>query len=232
MLIRHLPATLRGHRLLTPATVLRWHHRLVTRNWTYPNHSGRPPPDGTIAALDRAAGPGQSDLGLPAHPGELLKLGHRLEASTTRRIPKRRRIPPAPCTTTDTTRRRLLRTQASTTLPVDLFHVDRAVTLKTIYVFFTLEVRSHYVHILGTTSHPTGAWTSQQTRNLLMDLDDHTATFRFLVHDRAGQFTTTFDSALAGAGIATVKTRLHVQERTASPNDSCRPPEPNSPIAS
>jgi putative transposase len=90
-------------------------------------------------------------------------------------------------------------------LAVDFFHVDCAVTLKRIYVFFALEVRSRYVHILGTTSHPTGAWTSQQARNLLMHLHDRVATFRFLVRDRAGQFTTSFDAVLAGVGIDTVK---------------------------
>jgi hypothetical protein len=50
-LIQRLPAALRGHRLVTPATVLRWHRRLVTKKWTYPNRSGRPPLDPTIAAL-------------------------------------------------------------------------------------------------------------------------------------------------------------------------------------
>jgi transposase InsO family protein len=90
-------------------------------------------------------------------------------------------------------------------LAVDFFHVDCAVTLKRIYVFFVLEVDSRYVHILGATSQPTGAWTTQQARNLLMDLDRHAATFRFLVRDRAGQFTTSFDAALADAGIDTVK---------------------------
>jgi hypothetical protein len=94
-------------------------------------------------------------------------------------------------------------------LAVDFFHVDCAVTLKRIYVFFALEVRSRYVHILGATSHPTGAWTTQQARNLLMDLDDRAATFRFLVRDRAGQFTTAFDAVLAGAGIDTVKIPPH-----------------------
>jgi hypothetical protein len=60
-----------------------------------------------------------------------------------------------------------------------------------------LEVRNRYVQILGTTSHPTGAWTTQQARNLLMDLDDRTATFR----DRAGQFTDSFDAVLADSEI-------------------------------
>jgi hypothetical protein len=43
-LIQRLRAKLRGHRLITPATVLRWHRRLVTKKWTYPNRSGRPCP--------------------------------------------------------------------------------------------------------------------------------------------------------------------------------------------
>jgi transposase InsO family protein len=90
-------------------------------------------------------------------------------------------------------------------LAVDFLHIDCAITMKRIYVFFALEVRNRYVHILGTTSHPTGARTTQQAGNLLMDLDDRAATFRFLVRDRASQFTTSFDAVLAGAGIDTVK---------------------------
>ena len=50
-LIRLLPPRLRMHRLITPGTVLRWHRRLVTRQWTYPNRMGRPPVSAEIAAL-------------------------------------------------------------------------------------------------------------------------------------------------------------------------------------
>jgi hypothetical protein len=50
-LIRRLPQVLRGRRLVTPGTLLRWHHRLVAKKWTYPNRSGRPPVDDAIATL-------------------------------------------------------------------------------------------------------------------------------------------------------------------------------------
>jgi putative transposase len=204
-LIRRLPAVLRSHRMVTPATVLRWHRRLVTRKWTYPNRSGRPPLDNTIAALIARMARENPAWGYQRIQGELLKLGHRVGASTIRRILKLRRIPPAPLRSTDTTWRRFLRAQASSMLAVDFFHVDCAITLKRIYVFFALEVGDRNVHILGTTSHPTGAWTTRQARNLLMDLDDRAETFRFLVRDRASQSTATFDAVLTGAGIDTVK---------------------------
>jgi putative transposase len=91
--------------------------------------------------------------------GELLKLGHRVSASTIRRIRTQRQIPPTPSRHTDTTWRQFLRTQATTMPAVDFFHVDCAVTLNRIYVLFALEVSSRYVHILGLTTNPNGPWT-------------------------------------------------------------------------
>jgi putative transposase len=107
---------------------------------------------------------------------------------------------PVPRRATDTSWRQFLRGQASTMLAVDFFHVDCAVTLKRIYVFFALEVPSRYVHILETTSHPGQAWTTQQARNLLMDLDDRATSFRFLVRDRAAQFTISFEPSWPAHG--------------------------------
>jgi hypothetical protein len=95
------------------------------------------------------------------------------------------------------------------------------VTLRRLYVLFAIEVGDRYLHILGVTAHPDGPWTTQQPRNLVMDLGERTAHFRWLIRDRAGQFAPSFDAVLADADIEVVKIRPGAHGRTASPNASC-----------
>ena len=135
--------------------------------------------------------------------GELLKLGHRVGASTIRRILRRHRIPPASIRQADTSWRRFLRTQATTMLAVDFFHVDCAV----------IAAALRPVRARGRRALPARPGRHRAPRRALdhpagpqsMDLGEHVARFRFLVRDRAGQFTASFDAVLADAGIEVVK---------------------------
>ncbi len=174
-------------------TVLRRQHPRPKLDWAdravlATHRGGRPPVDARVVVLIEEMVRENPGWGYKRIQGELLGLGIRVGASTVRRILKRLRIPPAP-QHSRTTWRHILRTQAATMLACDFFHIDCAVTLRRVYVFFVLEVSSRHVHVFGVTAHPDGAWTVQQARNLLMDLGEQASRFRFLIRDRAGQFT-------------------------------------------
>ena len=201
---RLLPTSVRQLRLVSPRTLLRWHAQLVARRWTYPRrHPGRPPVAPPIRALVLRMAQENPSWGYRRIQGELVGLGQRVAASTVWTILKAAGIDPAP-RRTGPTWHQFLATQAQTILAVDFAHVD-TVFLRRLYVLVVIEHGRRRVHLAGITAHPTGAWATQQARNLLMDLGDRADQFRFLIRDRDAKFTAAFDAVFAGAAIAIIR---------------------------
>src|SRR2546426_11480011 len=166
--------------LFRPETLLRWHRQLVARKWTRPHRPpGRPALDPEIRELILRLARENPRWGYQRIRGELLKLGIRVSATTVGTLLRRHRLGPAP--RRGPTWSEFLRQQASGILACDFFTVE-TITLRTLYVLFSIELGTRRVHLAGTSRNPDSAWVTQQARNLAMDgrLDD----VRFLIRDR------------------------------------------------
>ena len=114
-------------------------------------------------------------------------------------IPRDAGLDPAP-RRSGPTWRQFLTTRAKAVLAVDFVHVD-TVVLRRIYALIAVEHGSRRAHLLGVSAHPTGAWTTQAARNLVMDLADRASTLTFLLRDRDSRFTTAFDAVFTADDI-------------------------------
>ena len=203
-LARLLPRELLQTRIVTPATLLRWHRQLVTRHWTYPRNKpsvgGRPRTAAVIQALVIRFARENPTWGHRRIHGELVGLGYRVAPATVWNILHSAGLDPAP-RRTGRSWREFCRAQAATMLACDFFTVD-TVLLRRIYVFFVLEVGTRRVHVLGVTRNPTGEWVTQQARNLMLVLGERADRFRFLVRDRDTKFIAVFDAVFADSGIS------------------------------
>jgi transposase len=124
-LTRLLSPTCRRHRIVTAATIVRWHRDLVKRRWTQPRRhrtSGRRTPLELRRLVLRLAAENPSWDYRRIH-GELAGLGDQMAASTVWSILKRSGIDPA-SRRDGSSWRQFLRGQARGILATDFFCVD------------------------------------------------------------------------------------------------------------
>src|ERR1022692_109208 len=188
--------------LVTPDTIVRWHWDIVRRRWgarSMQGKPGRPAPRQSIRALVRRLARENPGWGYRRIHGELAGLGIKVAASTVWEILRASGIDPGP-RRTGPTWPQFLRSQAEAILACDFFTVD-LLDGRQGYVLAVIEHAARRVRILGVTLHPTGEWTTQQARNLIMDLDEQAHRVKFMIRDRGSNFTTAFRAALADDAI-------------------------------
>jgi putative transposase len=96
--------------------------------------------------------------------------------------------------------KQFLTAQARGILAAGFVHAD-TVLLRRIYALIIIEHGTRRVHLAGITAHPDGARAAQAARNFLMDPGQRAASARFLIRDRAGQFTDSLDAVFQADGI-------------------------------
>src|SRR6266487_1211367 len=204
--------------LVTPATILRWHRRLVTRKWTQPRRQGgRPALAEQVVALILRLARENPRWGYRRIQGELKKLGVSVSATTIRTVLLGSGLGPAPRRASGNWRA-FLRSQASGIVATDFFTVE-TVRLTTLYVLFIIELGTRRVRLVGVTDHPNGSWVVQRARELSMKRERETAEGttvpRFLIRDRDSKFTRAFDDVFAADGIQTIKTPIQAPNANA-----------------
>jgi transposase InsO family protein len=216
-LLAGLSRLLGGRRLgrvfVQPATLLRWHRDLVRRRWTYPHRSGRPGvPAGTVEIVLRQAKE-NPNWGYRRIHGELATVGIALAPSSVWAILRHHGIDPS-SGRTGPTWAEFLKSQASSMLACDFFTVD-TVLLRRLYVLFFIELDTRRVYVSGITANPTGAWVTQQARNLAMVLAERARRVRFLVRDRDAKFTASFDEVFRSERIRIIRTPVRAPRANA-----------------
>ncbi|MGW9022704.1 integrase core domain-containing protein [Streptomyces sp. NPDC055722] len=180
---------------VTPGTLLAWHRRLIARKWDYSGrrrHTGRPPTAAALKKLVLRLARDNPRWGHRRIQGELARLGHPIASSTVRQILHAAGIGPAP-RRSGPSWREFLTLQAEGIIAADFFHVD-TVTGRRLYALVFLEHGTRRLHITGVTAHPTAQWATQQARNLAADLGARVESLRFVLRDRDGKYTRSFDA--------------------------------------
>jgi putative transposase len=208
----HLPRPLRGARLVTPRTLLRWHRAVIRRKWRQPSRRcGRPPLAAEVREFVLRLARENPRWGHRRICGELAKLGLRVSPTSVRRLLARARLEPAP-RRAGPNWREFLRAQAASIVACDFFTAE-TVFLRRYYVLFFIAHVSRRVWFAGCTRNTTGAWVSQQARNLGLDFSAQGV--RFLIRDRDSKYSGPFDEVFRSEGLGIVKTPVRAPRANA-----------------
>jgi hypothetical protein len=193
-------------RVFQPETVFRWHKQLVKRKWTYAkkNKVGRPPTSAKVKALVVHLAQ-ENNWGYGKIKGELTKLGIKLSLTAIGNILRAKGILPAPVRAGSIGWKTLMSHYREQLLACDFFNVE-TIWLKTLTVFFFIDIGTRQVHLAGITDHPNGRLITQQARNQVWTIQEQEVHFCGLIRDNDKKFPQSFNDVFESEGIHIIRT--------------------------
>ena len=192
-------------RIFQPETVFGWHRALVKRKWTHPHKGkvGRPRTTDKVKALVVRLAL-ENNWGYGKIKGELLKLGIKLSLTNIGNILRVKGIVPASVRAGAIGWKTLMSHYREQLLACDFFQVE-TIWLKTLTVFFFIDIGTRQVYLAGITDHPNGPWMTQQARNQVWTIQEQEDDFCALIRDNDKKFPKTFDDVFESEGIHVIR---------------------------
>ena len=212
--------------LVKPETVLGWHRELVRRKWAAYRgrpRRGRPPISAECRQLILRMARENPRWGYFRIRGELLKVGHRVAATTIRSVLRAAGVPPSG-RRSQLTWKQFLAAHAEALVAADFFSVD-TIFFKRLYVLIYVHLATRRILLASCTAEPNAAWVTQQARNLAWKLEDEGIKLRVLIHDRDKKFAQKADVVFQSEGARVILTPLMAPKANAHAErwiESCR----------
>jgi transposase len=179
--------------VVTPATLLAWHRKLIARTYDGRNQRrpGRPRTRDEIEQLVVRMATENRDWGYRRIQGALANLGHEVGHSTIANLLKEHGLEPAPERHRKTTWKEFLRQHRAVIVAADFFTVEAWTRwgLIRFLVLFFIDLTNRRVEIGGVARQANGLWMSQVARNLSDAEEGFLNGKRYLIHDRDPLFT-------------------------------------------
>jgi putative transposase len=178
----------------------------VRRKWTYQQRRkpGRPPIDTDLEHWILQVAKDNPGLGYEKLAGELHKLGFTVSKTTVSVVLERHGVPPAPKRGREGSSWRVFLNHYKDQFLACAFFTVETLGLKTLYILFFLAHSTRRVHLAGCTAHSSGAWVTQQARQMTWAVQDRELPMRYLIHDHDTKFTDAFDTVFEAEGVEIV----------------------------
>ena len=195
--------------IVTPATLLAWHRKLIARKYDGSNQRGlgRPRTRDEIERVVVRMATENRDWGYRRIQGALANLGHEVARGTIANILREHGMEPAPQRERKTTWKEFLCRHREVMVAADFFTIEAWTRqgLTRFLVLFFIDLASRRVEIAGVAREANGLWMSQVARNLSDAEEGFLNGKRYLIHDRDPLFTAEFLEILKGSGVQSLK---------------------------